>query len=229
MAKPIRLKNKCKTFDLRLDRLVHFDERSRAFPIRALIAPTKPRSYTWSCDVYLDQGAEGACTGFATAHEGIARPVSLKGVDEAVARRIYLRAKQLDEWPGEAYEGSSVLAAVKAAQEMGWYGEYRWAFGLDDLKLALAYKGPAILGVNWYEGMTEPDASGFIRPTGQLLGGHAILAVGICVRAPGYVRLHNSWGTSWGRSGDCFITFSDLRTLLDQDGEACIPVVRKKL
>jgi len=224
--KSIRLKNKSKTLDPRLDRVVRFDKRSREFPIRALIEARKPRSYTWSCKTFLDQGQEGACTGFAVTHEAAAHPVCVR-VDEAMARSIYKRAKQIDEWPGEDYEGSSVLAAVKAGQECGWYGEYRWAFGIDDLKLALAYKGPAVLGVNWYEGMFEPGHTGFIRPSGALMGGHAILANGISLRAPGFVRLHNSWGQSWGLNGECFITFADLDTLLRQDGEACIPVQRK--
>ena len=57
------------------DRLVQFDERSRAFPIRALIdADAKPRSYTWQCPVWLDQGTEGACVGFGVSHEAAARP-----------------------------------------------------------------------------------------------------------------------------------------------------------
>jgi hypothetical protein len=212
--------------DPRLDRLIKFDPRSRAYPIRATIDARKPRSYTWSCGVWLDQGQEGACTGFAVCHEAAARPCVVS-VSEDVARQVYYRARVLDEWPGENYEGSSVLAAVKAGQERGWYDEYRWAFGLEDLKLALGYKGPAVLGVYWYEGMTNVDAAGFIRPTGQLVGGHAILANGISLKQK-CVRLHNSWGKGWGRSGDCFISFDDLGVLLSQDGEACIPVLRKK-
>lgn len=224
--KTIRLKNKAKTLDPRLDRVVRFDGRSRNFPIRALIDQRKPRSYTWSCGVWLNQGQEGACTGFAVTHEAAARPVTVR-VDEVMARSIYQRARQIDEWPGEDYEGSSVLAAIKAGQEQGWYGEYRWAFGIDDLKLALSYKGPAVLGIPWYEGMFEPDSTGFIRPDGSVMGGHAILANGICLKAPGYIRLHNSWGKGWGVNGECFITFADLDRLLHEQGEACIPVQRK--
>jgi hypothetical protein len=159
------------------------------------------------------------------AHEAAARPVEVFNITNAVARAVYKRAQQLDEWPGENYEGTSVLAAMKAGAEKGWYTEYRWAFGEADLCLAIGYKGPAVLGLAWYEGMTEPDAQGIIRPTGAVLGGHAILCNGYNAKTKLY-RLHNSWGPSWGKSGDCFIAAADLRKLLLLEGEACIPVTR---
>jgi hypothetical protein len=222
----IRLKGGFTTTDRRLDRLVHFDERSRNFPIRTLIPATlKPRGYTWSCATVLDQQSEGACTGFSVAHEAIARPVLVKNVTNQTALDIYRRAKQLDEWPGEDYEGSSVIAAIKAGREKKWYGEFRWAFGLDDLILAVGHKGPAVLGINWYNGMFDADAKGFVSPTGSLAGGHAILVNGVNVKEQ-FFRLHNSWGPSWGMNGECFITFNDLGQLLKEDGEACIPVQR---
>lgn len=211
------------------DRLVKFDERSRQFPIRALVAPgLKARSYTWSCPIVLNQGAEGACTGFATAHELAARPCVVRGVNNEIARAIYRRARELDEFPGEAYEGSSVLGAFKAAQEAGWIKEYRWAFGETDLSLALGYKGPAVLGINWYAGMSDPDpATGLLVPSGRLSGGHAILCNGYNHPARLY-RLHNSWGPGWGTNGEAWIRAGDLAALLADQGEAAIPVVRGK-
>jgi hypothetical protein len=203
-----------------------FDEASRAYPIRTLISSAKPRSYTWACPAWLDQGREGACTGFAVAHEAAARPVPIKGITAVVAQSVYERARQLDEWEGEDYEGSSVLGAIKAGKERGWFGEYRWAFGEADLRLAIGHKGPAVIGVNWYEGMAEPDATGLIRKEGALVGGHAILVNGFNVRTNRY-RLHNSWGEDWGINGECFLSAEDMAALLNERGEACIPVVRK--
>jgi hypothetical protein len=209
------------------DRRVRFDERSRAYPIRALVRATTPRSYTWGCAIYLDQGTEGACTGFAVTHEAAAKPVAVQGLSHSTAQRVYHRARQLDEYPGEDYDGSSVLGAIKAAQELGWVGEYRWAFGIQDLRLAIGYKGPAVLGINWYEGMFSPNAdTNFISPTGALIGGHAILCNGYNASKDRFT-LHNSWGKAWGRNGECFITGADLERLLHEQGEACIPVVRK--
>ena len=208
------------------DRIPKFDERSRDYPIRILITPTVPRSYTWRCPIVLDQGSEGACTGFAVAQEAAARPVMVAGITNAVAKQIYYRARQLDEWEGENYEGSSVLGAMKAGQEKGWYQEYRWVFGGEpELALAVSFKGPAVLGINWYEGMSNPDRNGLIRPTGALQGGHAILCIGYNTRT-GLYRLHNSWGAEWGINGGCFISKQDMALLLKQQGEACVPVIR---
>jgi hypothetical protein len=212
--------------DPRLDRRVHFDERSRAFPIRQLIpAIAKPRGYSWACDVNLDQGQDGACVGFSVSQEAAARPVVVPGITNDVAVEIYHRARVLDDFPGEDYEGSSVLGGIKAGRERGWYPEFRWAFGLDDLVLAIGYKGPAVLGINWYTGMFDPDTSGFLHVTGVIEGGHAILANRVNVQKR-YVTLHNSWGLTWGLNGEAKITYEDLDRLLHEQGEACIPVRR---
>lgn len=206
------------------DRLVQFDARSRAFPVRALIAKAaKPRSYTWSVPVQLDQGSEGACVGFAVSHEAAARPVAVPGVTNEVARGVYHAARTLDEWEGEDYEGTSVLAGMKAGQQRKWYAEYRWAFSLEDVILAIGYHGPCVLGLNWYTGMMQLDDKGFLRPTGIVVGGHAILANRVNVREK-WVGLHNSWGGAVNGK----LTFDDLGMLLHQQGEACIPVKRAK-
>lgn len=208
-----------------LDRLVEFDERSRAYPIRALV-PAGFRSYTWRANAYLNQGREGACVGFAWSHELAARPWPVKGITDETARVIYREARKVDQWPGEDYPGTSVIAGAKVAQSQGYITEYRWAFGLDDLRRAIGYKGPAVLGLNWYEGMSAPDADGYIRPTGSVAGGHAILAYSVSETGH-FVRLHNSWGASWGQNGACRISFDDLDRLLHEQGEACVPVVRR--
>ena len=210
--------------DPRLDRLPEFDERSRNYPVRALISAPRQRSYTWSCNTFLDQGREGACVGFAIAHEFAARPVSVP-VTNIDARDLYHRARELDQWPGEDYEGTSVLGGMRAALETQYITEYRWAFGIDDLIWAIGHKGPAILGINWHEGMIEPDRRGWIRPTGAVVGGHAILARGVNL-ARNYIYLHNSWGSDWGSKGMCRIAIDDLGELLDNDGEAAIPIKR---
>lgn len=207
----------------------HKDKRSRKFPIRELLgAPRKLRSYTWACDTFLDQGREGACVGFAWAHELAAKPFIIKNVTNKTGHDIYKAAQKLDQWPGENYEGTSVLAGAKAVKNLHAIEEYRWAFGLDDVLQTLAYYGPVVLGVNWFEGMYSPDTHGFIHVTGRKVGGHAILARGINVKEK-YIRLHNSWGKKWGMDGDCFLSFDDLGVLLKQRGEACIITKRKKV
>lgn len=232
--KSLELKDGTTTQDKRLDRLVHFDERSKAFPIRELIGDKQPRSYTWRLNTRLDQGSDGACVGFSWSHELAARPVEVPNITNATALQTYYRAQQLDEWEGGAYpgaspfyEGTSVLAGAKAVQETGHMKEYRWAFSLNDALLAIGYQGPGILGTWWYSDMFEPDEKGFVKPTGSRVGGHAIIVRGISVKGR-YVRLSNSWGTNWGVGGDCFVTFEDFEKLLMDEGEFCIPVGRTK-
>lgn len=239
--KALKLKGGNKTFDRRLDRLVEFDIRSRRYPIRELVGDQKPRSYSWACGVTLDQGNEGSCVGHGWEHSLAAKPVVIKGANHTHALKIYNLAKTLDEWAGENYEGTSVLAGAKAVQQMGFMSEYRWAFGIDDLLLALGHHGDAVLGLNWKEGMDHIDEKGFIHNTGNVRGGHCILARAVKIfkkdakaelalenidRDKSYVVLHNSWGAKWGDSGDVKISVTDLAGLLSEDGEACIPVKR---
>ncbi len=218
-----------------LGRIPEFDPRSRAFPIRTLVAAKAPRSYTWSCAAELDQGTEGACVGFAWTHELIARPRVVPGLGVAFARQVYFDAQRIDPWEGGAYpgasphyQGTSVLAGAQVIHAAGHFAEYRWAFGLDDLILALGYSGPAVLGIDWHNQMFDPDADGLLHPTDGVAGGHAILANGVSIRRR-LVRLHNSWGPDWGINGEAYIGFDDLATLLAAGGEACIPVGRLKV
>lgn len=63
----------------------------------------------------LDQGREGACTGFAMA--AVVNFLRAQRKQHALVspRMIYELARRYDEWPGEDYEGSSARGAIK-----GW-------------------------------------------------------------------------------------------------------------
>jgi hypothetical protein len=142
--------------------------------------------------------------------------------DNRYANGVYGEAKEIDEWYGEDYEGTSVLAGAKVLKNRGLISEYRWCFSMEDVLRTISYHGPVVLGINWYEGMFTPDLSGYIRPTGGYAGGHCLLARGVNVRKE-RVLLKNSWGRSWGRWGGCYISFDDLGQLLSESGEACVP------
>jgi hypothetical protein len=221
-----QLKGGHTTRDRRLDRLPSFDERSKRFPIRALIGdpPLKPKR--WTCLPRLDQGREGACCGFGWSHELAADPVRVK-VTDTTALAVYHRAQQLDEWPGEAYEGTSVLAGAKAVQEQGHLLEYRWAFSLDDVLATLSVHGPVVIGVDWHEGSMQTDARGYITPTGPVMGGHCTLLRGLIRERGQWVCVgRNSWSERWGVKGDFKLAASDLEFLLANSGEAVVPVRR---
>ena len=211
----------------KFDRIVRFDERSRNFGI---VKERKNRSYTWRCDSVLDQGSDGACVGFGIAHNLIARPAEVRNINNEFAKKeIYWEAQKIDPWQGGSYpgafpfyEGSSVLAGIKVAQKLGYFDEYRWGFSLDDLIYGVGHNGPAIMGTNWYENMTNLS-SGFAIPSGTLQGGHCYLIVSVNVKLEYFIIL-NSWGTGWGDNGRAFITFMAMEKLLKEDGEQCFPI-----
>jgi len=80
-------------------------------------------------DLVLDQGTEGACTGF-----GLAAVINLLKYREgqvkfrASMRMLYEMAKKHDEWPGERYEGSSCRGAIRGWHNMGVCEEKDWPY-----------------------------------------------------------------------------------------------------
>ncbi len=218
--------------DIRLDRLEEFDEASLDYPVCAVITVEQPTTTLWTIpagEPVLDQGKDGACVGFGVTNELRFNPTPVAGLDATFAKQnIYWAAQRIDPWPGgsypgarPAYEGTSVLAGIKTAAKLGFYGEYRWAFGEAELALAVSQVGPAVIGVPWYTGMFRPTRAGYLNLTGQPEGGHCVLVVGIDVDG-GYYTIYNSWGPSWGRGGTAKIRRRDMATLLKQRGEACL-------
>lgn len=207
-----------------LDRRVQFDERSRAYPIRALLAEAPPRSKAWGCQERLNQGQQGACVGFGWSHEQCARPRPRHRTNE-YALKLYHRAQQLDDIP-DTESGSSVLAGAQALTEWRKLREYRWAFGIQDVIDTLAHHGPVVLGIPWLQNMFNPGPGGLLDVSGPVVGGHCILARGVKIHAgrETVIIMRNSWGAGWGHKGDCLILASSLAGLLAQQGEACVPV-----
>lgn len=236
MGRGYRLKGGYSTTDRRLDRVPQFDARSRLYAVRAIV-PAALRSRSWPCAVQLDQGQDGACVGFSWSHELAAQPVVVQGVSDEFARAVYHDAQLRDEWPGEDYEGTSVLGGAKAITDRGYMTEYRWAFGIDDVLKSISTLGPGIAGTNWLESMFDPDENGLLEVSGDVAGGHAYLVRGLILSGviPGtahrvgepLLRIRNSWG-DWGVDGDAFIRASDFEKLLGDQGEFCVPVRRSR-
>jgi pimeloyl-ACP methyl ester carboxylesterase len=83
-------------------------------------------------DLILDQGREGACTGFGLAcvinylmwiKAGCPREFK-----KASARMLYHLARMYDEWPGEDYDGSSCRGALKGWHKHGVCSEGHWPY-----------------------------------------------------------------------------------------------------
>lgn len=213
-----------------LDRLPHFDEQSRQYPIRSLIPRNVTRAkriWTMPPNFPLDQGSEGACVGFGWSGELSSTPVRI-ATSNASALSLYQKARAQDRAMGNNWsEGASVLAGAKACVKDGTVKSYRWAFGIDDVIDSLVTKGPVVLGINWYDSMYETTSEGLVTIDGPIVGGHCIITNGYWPAHPKFgdcILWTNSWGKSYGINGQGFIRVDDLNTLLKQDGEAVAAV-----
>jgi hypothetical protein len=217
----------------KLDRIPHFDPRSRGYGVRELLPRrVERRQRLWAlpsgAGYPIDQGQEGQCVGFGYTCELAAEPIVID-VGQAFAPQLYRLAQAEDRKMGNYWDGgASMLAGAKAAKNGGYIQSYRWAFGIDDVIDTLCAIGPVVLGINWYTDMYDTDHRGLVKVGGSLAGGHCICAVGYWPNHPDFgedvVVWMNSWGRSYGLNGVGFIRVPDLAGLLEDQGEAAIVV-----
>jgi hypothetical protein len=219
-----------------LGRKQEHDEQSRRF--MAPVAATVKTVLHTAPPTILDQGhwywqagnrwvGLGSCTGNAHAHLRNMRPFRkprTRYCDQNDAVRFYSRGTQLDPWPGwfnpetcREDTGSSGLAVAKGAHRDAEIGGYTWLFGYDQGVAGLQL-GPLSVGVDWYEGMMQPNNKGFIEPTGDQVGGHQLVWIGHNERDQ-YETLLNSWSTGWGLRGRARISSPHWRQLIAQGGD----------
>ena len=140
-----------RTFDARRDTM---DFRDAMFePTLIEVPPHLPLGdYVEHGIPILDQGREGACTGYGLAtvvHYLLARRKVLPDREPVSPRMLYEMARRYDEWPGEKYEGSSARGAMKGWHKHGVAGETDWPSsgrkvpgGLNDARVAAARRRP---------------------------------------------------------------------------------------
>jgi hypothetical protein len=125
-----------------------YQPRLSAFPDRLVNCDRVP--------VILDQGTEGACTGFALAAV-INYHLRERYQDESVSpRMLYEMARRYDEWPGEAYAGSLARGAMKGWVRHGVCLRKSWPdklHGVHQFTPALADEARRIPGGAFYRVM----------------------------------------------------------------------------
>jgi hypothetical protein len=230
--------------DKRLGRHVEFDPKSADYRVRGVVPPVKQsvlRGKAWYITEMLDQGIPldvpgwdpSSCTGFSAGYDLIASPQRVRDITPLVCFKIYTNGKLYDYWDGEDYEGSSVLGIAKGLKELGYIGEYRWAFNIDEALNGLSWLGSLVVGTDWLESMFDPLPSGLLRVEGsasEVAGGHAYMINRIMLTKQ-YIRkllgkgepiregvpllgIHQSWGKGWGTGGRGLIWADDLEKLL---------------
>ena len=227
------LRDKSEVLDPRLGYIPEPDTRNFGYLMYAAPYTPKIKKRLWTCPQF-DQGATPRCVAYAIGHELAATPVAVKGITDSFLYSLYCEAQKIDPWVGSEcgnnppkYGGTSLLAGIKTAQNLGFFKEYRWAYNVETLALGIAMNGPAVLGIRWYAGMTTPDSKGFISRTGALQGGHAILAIGVDYPNQ-FFTFRNSWGPDYGDNGNCYVPFKVMEELYkNQEAEAAFFIGRK--
>jgi len=206
------------------DAAAHHDPRSRSFP--AGISPLRTVVHKHAGPV-LDQGSVSACTGYATA--GALNAAPNRGRRRLLAGRdalaLYTRATRIDPYDGwypDTDGGSDGLSAAKAAREAGYISSFQHAFGVGHALGALV-NAPIIVGTLWRESMSSPGRDGFVRLSGEVVGGHEWAIIGLNVEKQ-YVIALQSWGAAWGMNGRFFVSFEDFGALLADGGDATVLV-----
>ena len=187
----------------------------------------------------LDQGSEGACTGFGLAAVAHYLLRSRKIVADEIPvspHMFYDMARRYDEWTGEDYEGSSCRGAVKGWYKHGvcerkmWRSSPRAKRTLSDKVVSDAATRPlgAYLRVN-HKDLVSMHAA--ISEVGILYASAIVHTGWQKVRANGKIRfeetplgghafaivaydrdgfwIQNSWGDGWGHGGFCHIGYDD--------------------
>lgn len=183
----------------------------------------------------LDQGAEGACTGFALA--AAINHLLVSNSDTAQQKRrvsphmLYRMARRHDEWPGEADNGSSLRGALRGFYNCGACNEKLWDIKKDDITLtsardarhttlgayyrlrpnlsdyhaAISETGVIYVSATVHSGWEDPSG-GHIKPGSDEIGGHAFIIVGY--NDLGF-WIQNSWGKDWGNEGFALWEYGD--------------------
>lgn len=151
-----------------------------------------------------DQKSTSECVAFAVAgwleayrwrHDGI-----VAQIDPAP---IYARAKQIDGFPNQ--DGTSLEAGLQAAQDLGLMPTatgIREVTTEAEVKQALHRFGVVLSAFNCTDLWSVPSEDGWMRPGGQVLGGHACLLCGWSeIDGPPYFSIQQSWGEGIGWRG----------------------------
>lgn len=187
----------------------------------------------------LDQGQEGACTGYGlatVAHYLLRTRRVVRSTKEVSPHMLYDLARRYDEWKGVDYEGSSCRGAMKGWFKHGVCGREAWPAGMKETsaltdRIAL---DAATRPLGAYYRVNHKDlvamhaaiaevgilyASGTVHTGWEKVGRNGLIPFedallgGHAFAIVAYDRegfwLQNSWGKAWGRRGFGHIGYQD--------------------
>ena len=229
-------------------------EHVEKYPLRALIpqiglppTPTeKSLGLPWWWKQH-DQGNRSSCVGHGeSAERSITNHYQrLKNTGQDITYRydsnwLYDEALKIDEWPGEADEGTSLRAGYDVLinghrrVQRGVTGPvviehgvttYRWAVNVDEIRAAI-FAGLAVaIGINWYRSFDAPYQKtpggewwiDFAQGSG-ILGGHCTCFFRMSDRREAF-RMMNSWGAGYP---PVWVPYEVMERLFSEQGEAAV-------
>lgn len=235
-----RRKTVKRTFDARRDTL---DFRDRMYVPTLIEVPTEVPldAYLEHKVPVLDQGEEGACTGFglATVAHYLLRCRKQHADETPISPRMFYElARRYDEWPGEAYSGSSARGAMKGWNKHGvctasiWPDRYLPGikrglteeracdarlrplgayFRVNHRDLVAMHAAIAEVGVLYATALVH-EGWDEVGPDGTIVQSDAFRG-GHAFAIVAYDRygfwIQNSWGEDWGMGGLARLTYDD--------------------
>ncbi len=207
-------------------------------PYKPSLTRLAPRMAPPSDLKILDQGTEGACTGF-----GLAAVINLlnarRGSDfEVSPRMLYEMARKFDRWPGQDYSGSSCRGAIKGWYSMGVCSDKSAPYQANDnepfhLDVQMAKEARAnTIGAYYRVGPNIVDMHAAMNEAGALYVSAAVhdgwrrsavidgsinpssnMSGGHAFCIVGYDEtgffIQNSWGLDWGDRGVAHWKYED--------------------
>ena len=203
--------------------------------------------YTTKMTPVRNQGNEGSCVGFAMV-AGVKEYQEQTDYSKFInlsPRFLYENAKAISGHK----EGTTLKAAMDVASKIGVCEEKYWPYiaqnagkpapeaypdalkykvatyaritNLTELKGAICFIGPSLIGVKVYKGMVSDECkkTGIVpNPSWfhSVLGGHALCAVGYNDKSPyfkkdGHVKCKNSWGSDFGDKGYIYLSYTYIK------------------
>lgn len=186
----------------------------------------------------LDQGTEGACTGYGLATVAnylLLRRKFWPDPNAVSARMLYVLAKRYDEWAGEGYSGSSARGAMKGWHKHGLCQEKCYPNDTKDDRLNDERTSDAVLRplgayyrvnhkdlVSMHSAMAEVGilyATATVHQGWNEVGANGIIpftekttgghAFAIVAYDKNGFWIQNSWGNKWGKGGFGLISYDD--------------------
>jgi hypothetical protein len=212
-----------------------------ATPIIEQLPPVPPGAMRrWETPERYDQGSTPRCVDFGTCTMMSAYHLANTGsrirYQPGYLYRWAVRHDGIEGDPG----GTTSRAGLDYTRRLGLVPArrrdprnriltYRWCRDITELAAALYHIGPVPIGINWYAGMSDPDANLEMRRAGPLEGGHYIVLDQLDM-ARGIAWATQTWGLGWPEAytspdtaGRAFFTLETLdRVVFSEGGEAGI-------